>query len=89
MITDPEGNILAGPLNKEEGIIYAEVDPAVIRNAMWNLDVAGHYARPDAFQLSVRTAPSPILHFNKDASSFPIDDIRDETGFSKEMTDHK
>ncbi len=61
MITDPNGNILAGPLHKEEGILYAEIDRKILRNAKWNLDVAGHYARPDAFRLIVREESDPII----------------------------
>jgi NAD(P)-dependent dehydrogenase (short-subunit alcohol dehydrogenase family) len=38
---------IPGPLNEEEGIIYAEVEPRQMRGPEWNLDVAGHYARPD------------------------------------------
>jgi nitrilase len=51
MIAGPDGEILAEPLYREEGILYAEVDPAHAKGAKWNLDVAGHYARPDAFKL--------------------------------------
>lgn len=89
MIADPEGNILAGPLSKEEGILYANVDPEIIRNTRWNLDVAGHYSRPDAFQLTVRTAPNPIIRVDSDPSSFPVDEIKEEIIFSKEMIDQQ
>jgi len=68
MIAGPEGNILAGPLNKEEGILYAEVNLQTLRGTRWNLDVAGHYARPDAFHLTVRTAPTPILTVQEDTT---------------------
>ena len=61
MIADPNGDILAGPLGKEEGILYAEVDLEMLLGTKWNLDVAGHYTRPDAFHLTVNTAPTPIL----------------------------
>ena len=89
MITDPEGNILAGPLSKEEGILYADFDRTILRNTRWNLDVAGHYARPDAFQLTVRTAPNPIIRIENDSSSFPVDELKEEILFSKEMIDQK
>jgi nitrilase len=61
MITDPNGNILAGPLHKEEGILYADIDRQILHYAKWNLDVAGHYARPDSFRLTVRKASDPII----------------------------
>lgn len=53
MIADPNGNVLAKPLSKKEGILYAEVDPQTLLGSKWNLDVAGHYARPDAFRLKL------------------------------------
>lgn len=52
-IVDPDGKILAGPAREEEVILYAEVDPRLIRGPRFQLDVAGHYARPDVFQLLV------------------------------------
>lgn len=61
LIVDPSGKILAGPLNKAEGILYADVDLKMLRGTRWNLDVAGHYARPDAFHLTIRTTSTPIL----------------------------
>jgi nitrilase len=61
MIAGPNGEILAGPLNKEEGILYADVDLKMLRGTKWNLDVAGHYARPDAFHLTISKTPNPIL----------------------------
>ena len=60
-IVSPDGKFVAGPLNEEEGIIYAEVDPRQMRAPKWNLDVAGHYARPDVFQLSVNKEDRPII----------------------------
>ncbi len=74
IVADPEGNLLAGPISKEETILYAEVDPRSIRNTRWNLDVAGHYARPDAFQLTIRTTSDPIIRIEDAASiSKPIE----------------
>ncbi|MCJ7765454.1 MAG: carbon-nitrogen hydrolase family protein [Thiovulaceae bacterium] len=52
MIADPTGDVLAEPLSKEEGILYADVDRQTLLGSKWNLDVAGHYARPDAFRLN-------------------------------------
>lgn len=66
LIVDPGGKVLAGPLSKAEGILYADVDLKMLRGTRWNLDVAGHYARPDAFQLTVRTTSTPILTLQQD-----------------------
>lgn len=65
VITDPNGTILAGPLHAEEGILIADIDLHKLRGSKWNLDTAGHYARPDAFELSVRKRPAPIIREEK------------------------
>ena len=60
-IVSPDGKLIAGPLDEEEGILYAEVDPRQMRGPKWNLDVAGHYARPDVFRLTVSKEDRPII----------------------------
>ena len=57
VIVSPLGEVLAGPLYGEEGVLVAEVDPADTVRGKYDLDVAGHYARPDVFRLSVNRAP--------------------------------
>jgi nitrilase len=49
----PDGTYLAGPLYGEEGILYANLDPARLREERQRFDPAGHYHRPDVFHLSV------------------------------------
>ena len=53
LIVDPEGTVIAGPLFEEEGTLVADLDPALLKGVRWNLDVAGHYARPDVFTFGV------------------------------------
>jgi nitrilase len=53
-ILAPDGSYLAGPLYGEEGILYAELDPARLFEERQRFDAVGHYHRPDVFQLSVR-----------------------------------
>jgi nitrilase len=81
MIADPNGEILAGPVNKEESILYAEIDLEMLLGTKWNLDVGGHYARPDAFQLTVNKAPLPILSIREGAPEF-----NDTEGHDPELT---
>jgi len=57
VIVDPDGRIVAGPLDGEEGILYAEVEPSQLVGPRWQLDVAGHYGRPDVFELRVHRDP--------------------------------
>jgi len=52
-IVGPEGDVLAGPLVEEEGIVYAEVDAEHARKVRRQFDAVGHYARPDVFRLFV------------------------------------
>jgi nitrilase len=60
-IVSPDGEFLAGPLHERKGILIAEVDPAQFAGSRWMFDPAGHYARPDVFQLTVRRVPRPLL----------------------------
>ena len=53
-IVDPDGKVIAGPLHEQQDILFAEVDPQRIVGPRWQLDVAGHYARPDVLSLVVR-----------------------------------
>lgn len=61
VIVDPDGKMVAGPVSQEETILYAEIDRAKITGPRWQLDVAGHYARPDVFELIVHRKPKPFL----------------------------
>ncbi len=54
-IIAPNGEILAGPLEAEEGILYADINLQHIISAKRMFDVVGHYARPDVFKFKVNT----------------------------------
>ena len=61
VVIAPGGDIVAGPLRKEEGILLAEIDSARAAPAKRALDVVGHYSRPDIFTLHINTRPqSPV-----------------------------
>lgn len=53
-----------------EGIRFAEIDRRMIARGKYDLDVVGHYARPDVFRLSVDTRPKTTVAF--DAPSLPV-----------------
>lgn len=62
-IVSPMGELLAGPLFDEEGILLADLDMGEVRRARFDFDVVGHYARPDVFHLVVNEAPSlPVIN---------------------------
>jgi nitrilase len=52
-IINPMGEILAGPVEANEEILYADLDLSLITAAKRMFDVAGHYSRPDVFKLIV------------------------------------
>ena len=61
VVIAPGGEIVAGPMRVEKGLLFAEVDPGRVATARRALDVAGHYSRPDVFTLNVNTQPqSPV-----------------------------
>jgi nitrilase len=53
VIVGPLGKVLAGPVYDEERILTAEIDIGEIAEGKFDLDVAGHYARPDVFHLTI------------------------------------
>ena len=60
-IVSPLGEVLAGPLYDQAGTLFAELDLAEVVRSRFVLDVVGHYARPDVFQLLVDERPMPPL----------------------------
>jgi len=51
VIIAPLGEILAGPLLHGEGVLSAEIDLDDCVRGKFDLDVMGHYARTDIFEL--------------------------------------
>jgi nitrilase len=64
VVVSPAGAIIAGPLTREKGILYAEIDGEAARRARRSLDVCGHYGRPDIFSLSVNRRPLDPIAFS-------------------------
>ena len=60
-IIAPNGSYVAGPVYDEETILYGEIDLAQVALAKREVDVAGHYARPDVVRLLFDASPhSPL-----------------------------
>jgi nitrilase len=53
LIVSPFGEVLAGPLSGA-GLLTADINLDDIQRGKYDLDVAGHYNRPDIFSLSIR-----------------------------------
>jgi nitrilase len=53
VIYAPFGGVVAGPMRKEKGFLFAEIDVAAAKASRRKFDASGHYARPDVFTLQV------------------------------------
>lgn len=63
LIVAPSGQILEGPFYNEDGLLVAKLDMDDIPRARFDFDAAGHYARPDVFQLQVDVRPKSAVVF--------------------------
>jgi len=54
VIVSPLGEVLAGPLWNEEGILTAEISIDEVVKSKLDFDVIGHYSRNDIFTMSVK-----------------------------------
>jgi nitrilase len=64
-IVGPDGEILAGPLTGEDGIIFAEIDVTAARTARQQFDPVGHYSRSDILRLTVDATPRAAVSFHR------------------------
>lgn len=65
IVVRPGGSVTAGPQHKQKSILYAMINPDTAKDARKSLDVAGHYGRPDVFQLTVDRSHRDPVHFGK------------------------
>jgi nitrilase len=66
VVVAPGGEIVAGPLHEEHGLLLAEIDPSRAASAHRTLDVAGHYGRNDIFDVTINRTPSKPVTFTTD-----------------------
>ncbi|RPI79691.1 MAG: carbon-nitrogen hydrolase family protein [Desulfobacteraceae bacterium] len=62
-IIAPDSTYVMAPLLEKPGIVYGTLDLDLIREGNLALDTAGHYARPDLFQLEVNVKPLLNVQF--------------------------
>ncbi|SFB84470.1 carbon-nitrogen hydrolase family protein [Tropicimonas isoalkanivorans] len=61
----PFGGREAGPMSREQGLLFAEIDVDAARASRRKFDVSGHYARPDVFTLRVNRARQTPIAFDE------------------------
>lgn len=62
LIVDPMSRIIAGPMGAEQGILYADCNLELGIQMKLRHDFAGHYNRPDIFQLHVNRGAPQLYH---------------------------
>lgn len=63
-IIGPLGQVLAERAWDADAIVTANIDPGEIARGKFDFDVAGHYARPDVFALTVAETPQRAVRTN-------------------------
>lgn len=63
-IAAPNGEWVVGPSAGKDEIVIAELDPRRIHEERLMLDVAGHYSRPDVFEMRVHRQRQAAAHFD-------------------------
>lgn len=84
LIVAPDSRTLAGPLGAEEDILYADLDLEVGIKMKLRHDFAGHYNRPDVFQVRVARyapqlygrVPPPALEHPAESAPAELDEGR-------------
>ncbi len=66
-IAGPDGEWLVAPVTGVETILYADLEPARVREERQNFDPAGHYSRPDVTQLVVNRERQNTARFVESA----------------------
>jgi len=68
-IVDPDGKFVTGPCHGAQEIIYGEIDLEKVTGPRWQLDVGGHYGRPDVFRLLVNRERQEQMAMTDDSSA--------------------
>jgi nitrilase len=62
-VVAPGGELVAGPLHEEHGMLSATIEPARAAAAHRTMDVVGHYSRNDIFHLTIdRSVREPVTY---------------------------
>ena len=70
-IVAPNSRIIAGPMGAEEGILYADCNLEIGIQMKLRHDFAGHYNRPDIFQLHINRAAPRLYSVHGEPQALP------------------
>ncbi len=76
-IVTPEGRHVVPPLTRGEGILYGDLDMALVTKRKRMMDSVGHYARPELLSLHHNTDLTPTRHITATGPQFqpiPLED---------------
>ncbi|MBU2359878.1 MAG: aliphatic nitrilase, partial [Alphaproteobacteria bacterium] len=76
-IVTPEGRHVVPPLTQGEGILYGDLDMALVTKRKRMMDSVGHYARPELLSLNHNTDLTPARHSTASGPEFqpiPLED---------------
>jgi nitrilase len=68
-IIGPDAKYLAGPVYDQETILYADIHLEQIIEEKHDLDIIGHYARPEVFTLHVDRSETNVVAFHDEGKS--------------------
>jgi len=66
VVVKPGGEVIAGPLHQEQGVLFTDIELGAARDSRKGLDIAGHYNRPDIFHFEIDRRAMPPLSFLDD-----------------------
>src|SRR5689334_12894930 len=69
LVVDPLSRIIAGPMGAEEGILYADCNLDLSIQMKLRHDFAGHYNRPDIFQMHINRAAPQLYRVHNDPAA--------------------
>ena len=78
LIVNPMSRIIAGPMGPEEGILYADCNLELGIQMKLRHDFAGHYNRPDIFQLHINRAAPQLYRVHNDEVAGRLSGVTDE-----------